>query len=515
MKPIAVLLWSVVGMTATSSTVAWMTPSGSDAPVSTVSTAAAAQPTPGRAASWTKTPEDAPKAVVADVADVAAPAVHSSFVADGLLHVEGRLGHTSLPRGQTRESFVLVSVDAPADRILEERPPVDVSIVIDRSGSMKGSRLRNAVAAARGMVGRLDSNDRVSLVAYDGQAQLLMPATRVADMDPLRFEQTLLRLRHGGNTCLSCGLELAMDQLRGRSGVGRVLLLSDGKANRGLTTAVGLRGLGDQARRDEMAIASIGVDVDYDETTMFAVSEASNGRHYFVENPSALPAVFEQEREAMVGTVADRASVDVTLADGIELLEVVDRPHQRRGNTVSLSLGSFTSGDAKTALLRVLVRPGERERSQSVASVQLAYHDLGAERMQTHRADLGIMLDADDAPPPALDPTVEARLGRKEAFDALLSANEAFDRGEVAEAEEVLEQARREIQSRRRRSADSPESAPPAVAADFDRQLEALGSASTGLRDASFGVAPKAAATQRRGKALKKKNIVSADPFSN
>lgn len=512
MKPLSVLLWSLVGMATTSGTVALMTPTSS------ASAASPARPVAStKASAWAS--ETAERAGAKDAsalvpATVAAPTVSPRFVADGLLHVEGRLGHTSLPRGEARESFVFVSIDAPADRRLEERPPIDVGIVIDRSGSMKGSRLRNAVAAARGMVERLGPDDRISLVAYDGRAELLLPSTRVGSLDRLGFDRTLARLRHGGNTCLSCGLELAMAQLRGRDGLGRVLLLSDGQANRGLTTPDQLRSLGDMARGEQLAIASIGVDVDYDERTMFAVSEASNGEHYFVEDPRGLSAVFEQERVAMAGTVADEASVDVTLAAGVELLEVVDRPHQRRGETIALSLGSFAGGDAKTVLLRVRVRADEDLAARPVASVRLSYRDLGQGRIQTHRAELGLPLDEPGTAPPTLDPAVEARLGRKDAFDALLTANEAFDRGDLDAAERTLASARREIESRRQRTASAPAAA-PAIDDDFERQLQALGSASTSFDEASRGEAPASAPRRRKGKAATKSNMAMANPFSD
>lgn len=521
MKPISVILWSAIGMASTSGSVAWMTsdrpPSTSASSVSTPGSSADARPTGS-------TERDGPNHSI-DPASIGSPAAETvpdltaRFEADGLLRVEGRLGHSSLPAGSARESFVLVSVDASSERAFARRPGVDVAIVIDRSGSMRGSRLRNAVAAARGMVDRLGPDDRVSLVTYDGSAELMIAPTPVRDLDRRTFDRMLASLRHGGNTCLSCGLMMGLAQLRAagsgpRRGVRRVLLLSDGKANRGLTSLATLRNLGDQARRQDTAIASIGVDVDYDERTMFAVSEASNGRHYFAEHPGMLADVFEQEREALVGTVADRVDVDVTLAEGIELLEVVDRPHRRQGDTLSLSLGSFAAGETKTVLLRVMVRGGERARTQPVASVQLAYRDLEAGRDQTHRGDLGLLVAAPDEPAPALDPAVEARLGRKQAFDALVAANAAFAQGDVAAAEKTLEQARDQIRVRRRRSAAAPEPA-PAVDANFESQLQALGSASSTFREASRGVAPTAAPKKRKGKASIRRNLEVADPFSN
>ncbi|MEM9459224.1 MAG: VWA domain-containing protein [Myxococcota bacterium] len=520
MKPIFVILWSAIGMASTSGGVAWMTsdrsPSASGSSVFGSSVSILASSIDDRPKGSTRSGDPAP---TGSPEAGAVPHLTARFETDGLLHVEGRLGHASLPAGSARESFVLVSVDASSDRALARRPGVDVSIVIDRSGSMKGSRLRNAVAAARGMVDRLGPDDRISLVAYDDNAELMLGPRSVRDLDRRTFDRLLASLRRGGNTCLSCGLLLGLAQLGkgagGRSeGVRRVLLLSDGKANRGLTTPTALRGLGDRARRQDTAIASIGIDVDYDERTMFAVSEASNGRHYFAEHPGMLADVFEQERRALVGTVADRAHVDVTLAEGIELLEVVDRPHRRQGDTLSLPLGSFAAGEAKTVLLRVLVRGGERARTQPVASVQLAYRDLEAGRDHTHRGDLGLLWVAPDEPAPTLDPAVEARLGRKQAFDALVAANAAFEQGNVAAAEKTLEQARDQIRVRRRRSAAAPEPA-PAVDADFESQLQALGSASSTLREASRGVAPTAAPKKRKGKASIRRNLQVADPFSD
>jgi Ca-activated chloride channel family protein len=498
----AVVLLSLLGMGSSSAAVTWLTPR----PAAGSTVAGGARPAKL---------EPAATAPRSELAVAAAPAVvPPAFVVDGTLRLEGRLGHVALPGRTADETFLLVEVGAPSATAVDARAPVSVSVVIDRSGSMKGRRLSNAIAAARGMLSRLRPDDTISLVAYDDRAELLLPPTTVDRVDRLGFERALAGLRSGGHTCISCGLDLARAQVRRRAGaINRILLLSDGVANRGLTTAPEFRLLGDVARQERTAVSSIGVDLDYDERTLFAVSQASNGNHYFVQDPSGLPAVFEREAQNLVGTVADRVDVEVELAEGVELLEVVARGHRRDGNRVALELGSFNAGEDKSAVLRVRVAPGTGGRA--LADVRLAYRDLTEDREVQASGRLGLLLDPTRNSPGALDARVEERLGRRDTQDALLTANDAFARGDVAGAQRKLEEARALVQARLRRSAPSQGSD---LDAGFTRQLEALGRAKT-----SFDVAAEAAADSPEptaaapvmpaGKKAIRDNVQSADPF--
>jgi Ca-activated chloride channel homolog len=496
----AVVLLSLLGMGSSSAAVAWLTPRPT-----VPSLAAAAAPV--ATAKPAKGPAAPPPAVT-----VAAPqtSIPSTFAVEGKLRLDGRLGHGVLPGRQASETFLLVEVGALAAAAVEARAPVNLAIVIDRSGSMKGQRLTNAVAAARGMLSRLRPDDTISLVAYDDQAELLVAPTTVDRIDRLGFERVLADMRGSGHTCISCGLDLARAQVRRRTGaINRILLLSDGVANRGLTTVPEFRLLGDVARQEQTAVASIGVDLDYDERTLFAVSQASNGHHYFVEDPSGLPAVFEREAANLVGTVADRVDVDVELADGVELLEVVARGHRREGNRVALAFGSFNAGETKSAVLRVRVAPGAGDRA--VAEVRMVYRDMTVDREEQAFGALGLTLDPASDRMAALDPHVEARLGRRDTQEALLTANEAFARGDVAGAQRQLDDAREQVRERLRRSAPAPDSP---LDEDFNEQLEALGRAKGNFDDAANSApTPTVAPQMPAGKKAVRDNVAAADPF--
>jgi len=496
----AVLLLSLLGMGSSSAAVTWLTPQWA----SPTETAAYERPST----------ESEPKTESAtNVTVAAAEALTPNFSVTGPLRLDGRLGHAQLPADRENETFVLVEVGA-SDRVaIDARAPVNLSIVIDRSGSMKGRRLDNAIAAARGMLSRLRPDDTVSVIAYDNDAELLVAPTTVAGIDRFAFERTLAALRGGGNTCISCGIDLARSQIRRRrrDAINRILLLSDGVANRGLTRPAQFRDLGDQTRRERTAVASIGVDLDYDERTLFALSQASNGHHYFVENPSDLPAVFDREARDLMGTIADRVDVEVELGEGVELLEVIARGHRREREGVVISFGSFNAGDEKSALLRVRLAPGRGDRP--VAEVRLAYRDLADDRDQSSAGALGLVLDPEQTRVARLDPRVEERLGRKDTLDALLSANSAFADGNLAVAQRELDEARGRIQQRKLRSGSTRGTK---VDRDFDRQLQALGSAQISFDEAVADAparAPKAASTSRKGKKAIRNNTASANPF--
>src|SRR5687767_221318 len=128
---------------------------------------------------WSLTPPadsrpNLPTAPSADPRPALAGSDTPSFTRDGGLRLEGRLGHAWLPADAPGETFVLASIEAPAQAATASTP-VNLAIVLDRSGSMAGKRLTNALDAARGMVRRLRDGDVVSVIAYDTRAETLVP----------------------------------------------------------------------------------------------------------------------------------------------------------------------------------------------------------------------------------------------------------------------------------------------------------------------------------------------------
>ncbi|MCX4245598.1 vWA domain-containing protein [Paraliomyxa miuraensis] len=500
MKLATVALLSTLGMALTSAGVWALTPPAS-----------AKSPTPALAVTAPRpTLTDSPRTSL--LGDLLATNAGSgaAFTSGSTLMLEGRLGHPTLDATRDNETFLMLNVRAAAEELASTPAPVNLSIVIDRSRSMEGRRLDNALAAARGMVRRLRDGDTVSVVTYNTETTVVVPATV---LDARSRDDVLFALRSveaQGHTCISCGIETGLSVMGRRPGVSRMLLLSDGEANAGIRDVPGFERLAEDARSRDVAISSIGVDVDYNERVMFAVAQSSNGRHYFVENEAGLPRIFDEELDSLVRTVASRAEVELDLAPGVQLLEVMDRSFSRDGNRIFVPFGAFAQGDTKTLLVRLRVPRGQAG-DRAVAEVRMRYEDLTRQSPGDCQGSLVAQLTADSRAVSPLDPLVESRVARSETSAALVRANELFAEGDVVAAQRTLDSSRGRIRERKdaaRTKADVSQQ--PLLDEDFERQLDALEQAEQGFSAAAAEPAP---AASRKGKAQIRSNAGALDEF--
>jgi len=414
------------------------------------------------------------------------------FIAGSTLMVEGRLSQVRLQSGTTGDTFLMLEIKPTDGLKAKGHAPVNLALAIDRSGSMKGSRLRNAISAATTALDRLDEGDVISVVTFDTKVQVIVPPTTIAPGARERIASAIRGIELGGDTCISCGIEEAMAQIEqsaqtsGR--VNRMLVLSDGDANHGVRDVPGFRSIARRALDRGINITTIGVDVDFNEKIMAAIAQDSNGRHYFVENDIGLSRVFEAEAESLTSTIASGAEASIELAPGVELDRVFDRSFRRVGNRIVVPLGTFAQGDVKTVLLKVRVAAGATGPA-AVASIDLSYRDLVNESDGRCGGKLATQLTDAPVAKDEIDPVVAARVQRSETASALEEANRLFEQGKFADAKRKLDtqqSALRDASARALRAA--PAKVAKSLDDDFNRQLAAVGEANS-----AFAAAPAAA----------------------
>lgn len=392
------------------------------------------------------------------------------FTTGKTLMVEGRVGHAKIAQNDQGETFVMLEVRGNGDGAARVAAPVNLAIVMDRSGSMKGGRLSNAIQGALMAVSHLNEGDTVSVVTFDTRTTVSVPPTVISSFTRDRVNAEIQRIALGGDTCISCGLEDAMAQLSVTRGkVNKMILLSDGDANHGVRDVGGFRLMAQRAREQGIAVTTIGVDVDYNEKIMAAIASESNGRHFFVENASALARVFETEAESATETIASSAEATIDLAPGVELERVFDRSFRRSGSRVIVPLGSFTKDEVKTVLLKVRV-PSQSTGETPVADVELGFRDLLANRDGRCTGKLGVEIMSDRADATEIDAVVANRVERAETSNTLKTANDLFEQGRFEEARKKLEDRG---QSLLRAAQSAKTRAPAAKAADIDKDFEA------------------------------------------
>lgn len=504
-----------------------------------LASAAGALAIPMSPAAVTKEPWAEGKPSGGELAEAKDPA---RVTAGDTLAIDARLGHASIAKNSRGETFLFAQVAAADDKAsgASAASPMNLALVIDRSGSMKGDRIANAMNAAVGAIERLRDGDSVTVVAFDSSAQVVVPPTRVSSATRTSMEAAVRNIRLGGDTCISCGMLEGMQQLAqtslGGDRVNRMILLSDGATNSGIKDVPGLRAMAGRMTSKGVTISTIGVDVDFDEKVMAALAAEGNGRHYFVANASGLPAVFSQEFDDILASVAKEAELSIELAPGVEVAEVFDRSFRREGSKIIVPFGTFSAKQEKTVLVKLKV-PADHDGNQAVADVKLAYRDLVKKSDGSCGGNLSVAVRSDGTEQRELDPFVAARVERSRTASTLTEANKLFEAGRVGEARAKLAARSSELKKTETESlafakaapSTAPRRAAKSLDKDFEDQLGAVASADRNFAPppsarpsggAGFAGAPVAAAPaatvspqSREGKAQVRINQQSASEF--
>jgi Ca-activated chloride channel family protein len=278
--------------------------------------------------------------------------------------------------GGSREVIVQIDLDAKRPE-RGRRAPMNLAVVLDRSGSMQGAKLEKAKQGACVAIDHLADDDYFSLVMFDTDTEVLLPPERVGggrNRDALKAR--IDRVRTGGGTAIHAGVILGAQQVRrhfDREFVNRIVLLSDGIANVGPCRTSDLAALGRDLRRDGLSVTTIGVGDDYNEDLMTALAEASNANYYYVRDAEKLPGIFAEELGAARTLVARGVTIRITVPDGVRIKEIIGQPEiQCHGSSADIALPEYFGGDKRRFLVRCAVESKASEPLE-VAAVDLKY----------------------------------------------------------------------------------------------------------------------------------------------
>ena len=370
---------------------------------------------------------------------------HSRVEVKGALHMQASLDNSHIIKDGEGHIYLEVKLQAGLSK-KQDRPPLSIAIVLDRSGSMSGQKLVDAKAAAIYLVENLNDNDKVTVITYGSDVTVVQEIITVSDKNREKIITLIRNIRDQGNTNLSGGLEAGQKQLlAGLSarGVNRILLLSDGLANRGITDLAGLRSLSSEIQKQQITITTMGVGVDYDEDLMTAVAQTGGGNYYFIQASNQLQEMFNKEFEGMAGTIAIETNLVMTLPDGAKVEEVYGYPHQDHGNTAIVPLHSFWAKQEKSLLVKLKV-PTLALGEQDVVKLKLTYHNVEDNKGSSSETAFLRIICTDQEPDVTggMDTTVVERVQEIEIARTNEEAMKLYKKGEVEKAKETIKRQR-------------------------------------------------------------------------
>lgn len=282
-------------------------------------------------------------------------------------------------RIQPNAAEAYLYVEAKSDKYQapdQQRASLNLSLVIDRSGSMSGDKIKYCKQAAKFVVDQLSSEDYLSLVIYDNEIIVLQPSVKVTDKQLLKNKIDEIFDRGGTNLC--GGMMKGFEQVEGNFKAGfvnRVLLMSDGLANEGITSTEQIQQKAATWQKEKgITISTFGVGTDYNEDLMQGIAESGMGNYYFIGDPEKIPAIFSKELNGLLNLVAKNMTLTIELPKEVQLNQVYGYKYEQIGNKVTVNFRDVFSEETKGVLLKLTV-PANTTQSLSCINT-LQFEDM-------------------------------------------------------------------------------------------------------------------------------------------
>ena len=342
--------------------------------------------------------------------------------------------------GEKQIAHVRVSLTGFAIEAGDKRTPVNVVIVLDKSGSMSGKKIAQAREAAIAAIDRLGPNDIVSVVTYDSTVHVLVPATKLTDREAVR--RRIRQVEAGGSTALFAGVSKGAREIRkflSRNRVNRIILLSDGLANVGPSSPGELADLGASLIKEGISVTTIGLGLGYNEDLMTQLARASDGNHAFVQEPEDLARIFNLEFGDVLSVVAQEVVIRIRCTPGVRPVRVLGRGADIAGQTATVILNQLYSRQEKYILLEVEVPPTAANRTRDIATVEVSYANMATRTTDELTSKVGAAFTASaSAVEEKTNAAVMVSVVEQIATWNNKRAVALRDKGKVKEAQELL-----------------------------------------------------------------------------
>lgn len=285
-----------------------------------------------------------------------APLPEPGLAAEGVT-LEAALDRTAVLTGVAQDRLLTVRLTAP-DGGIEQRRPVDLSVVIDASGSMAAEgKMVYARQAAKLLASSMTPEDTFSLIVFDSSVRTIVPASHI--QDPAAVHRAIDRIGEGGSTNLYGGIDVGVQQVQAslqRGSMGRVIVLSDGQANHGITAPRAFADLSARSNAHGVTVSTVGLGLDYNEDLLARISDLGGGSYDFVDDPSTLSAVFQDELNRTTAVFGRRGSVDIIVGADVEPVELVGWEGVRIEGGWRVPIGDLHASQTRQIVAKVRVR---------------------------------------------------------------------------------------------------------------------------------------------------------------
>ena len=261
-----------------------------------------------------------------------------------------------LIEGVKQNVDVLIRITPPEPPEKSTRPKLNLGIALDRSGSMDGTKMKEARDAAKFCVDNLQASDRFSAVIFDHCVDVLFTNQPVTDRT--MFHKGIDRIGARGSTALHEGWVQAGMQVSEElepTAINRVLLITDGQANVGETNVDRIVSHARELADKGISTTTIGIGRDFNEDLLLPMAEAGGGNGWHVKEPEDMVGIFETELHGLSRQFAHAVRLRIGTADGVRVTDLLN--DFERAENGSYILPNLLSGSPLEIVLRLEIQP--------------------------------------------------------------------------------------------------------------------------------------------------------------
>lgn len=351
-----------------------------------------------------------------------------------------------------KDESVVVQIKIQPERVLSEhkRPPVNLCLVLDRSGSMQGQKIQQAIEAAQTAVERLGPRDVLSVITYSTEVDALAESQYATDKNRRTIHYALSEVQAGGGTAIYHGLNRGAAELRKKADEGyvnRIVLLSDGLANHGPSSVSDFRSLARAFAGEDIVVSTVGLGQGFNEDVMTTLAEAGQGNAYFVEDAVDLPRIFGAELGDALNVAATDIEIVITPREGVRIRQSLGREADIKDNRATFRLPQVYGGLDKLALLELDAPRGEAGETRELVDVEVRYVPANSEQVLKQAVSVPVAYSesADEIAANA-NRDVAKNVIDNRIVEAAIVAIEKSDAGENLEGAKTYEDTKDKIQ---------------------------------------------------------------------
>lgn len=346
---------------------------------------------------------------------------------------------------QPQKLYLIARLTAGSAQDDESRRPLNLSLVIDHSGSMAGDKLDYTKQAAQFLVQNLSARDQFSIVLYNNRVETLVAPAPVQHKDAIN--QRIEEIKASGTTNLSGGWLEACNHVAQNQNdeyLNRVILMTDGLANRGIIEPDRLVALGKQKYETGISTTTMGLGDDFNEDLLISIANASGGAFYFIESPEVTPTIFQEELRGLLSVVGQNLIISLDMSEHVsDIVQLNAYPAAISDKQASFRLGDIFGNEIKTLALELSLPGIDRVGETQIATLRFDYDELTEQGAEHRVMELPVKINVQQDKPQAIlpNPEVSQSVLLLKSAQARQDAVEKADQGNYAGASQVLRSA--------------------------------------------------------------------------